>query len=115
MSAQTAATDVRTEIVEPAEDHMTLEELKAWILAQGDDVFAIPGTTKAERVRENLGAMDLRVSEEEEREIRALAGRVAGGRFLDRDVGPQSADTPLPDQELVSVDGQWVPELVGSL
>ncbi|TQF73467.1 aldo/keto reductase [Rhodococcus spelaei] len=34
----------------------------AWILAQGDDIVAIPGTRSAERVEENVGAADLNLS-----------------------------------------------------
>lgn len=29
----------------------------AWILAQGDDFFAIPGTTKIERLKERIWAL----------------------------------------------------------
>ncbi|MDE3072233.1 MAG: aldo/keto reductase, partial [Pseudomonadota bacterium] len=34
----------------------------AWVLAQGPDVLAIPGTGKRSRLDENLGALDLRLS-----------------------------------------------------
>ena len=34
----------------------------AWVLAQGDDVVAIPGTKKRSRLDENLGALDVRLS-----------------------------------------------------
>ena len=55
----------------------------AWLLAQGEDVVAIPGTRGLERVRENLGALDLRLAPEEVAAITALAppGAVAGERY----------------------------------
>ena len=34
----------------------------AWLLAQGDDVFPIPGTKRSERVDENLGALAVRLT-----------------------------------------------------
>jgi len=34
----------------------------AWVLAQGDDVVAIPGTKQRKRLDENLGALDVRLS-----------------------------------------------------
>jgi len=34
----------------------------AWVLAQGDDVIAIPGTKKRSRLDENLGALDVRLT-----------------------------------------------------
>ncbi len=34
----------------------------AWLLAQGSDVLAIPGTKRSERVRENIGALSVTLS-----------------------------------------------------
>ena len=42
----------------------------AWILKQGEDIFAIPGTTKIKYMEENLSAMQVQLSDEEEKEIR---------------------------------------------
>ena len=55
----------------------------AWLLAQGEDVVAIPGTRKPERLRENLGALDLRLEPAEVEAISALAppGTAAGERY----------------------------------
>lgn len=55
----------------------------AWLLAQGEDVVAIPGTRKLERLRENLGALDVRLSPSELEAISALAppGAAAGDRY----------------------------------
>ena len=52
----------------------------AWILAQGDDFFVIPGTKRAEVVAENAGAGDVTLTEEEVKEIRKLVVNVAGDR-----------------------------------
>jgi aryl-alcohol dehydrogenase-like predicted oxidoreductase len=65
----------------------------AWLLAQGDDIFAIPGTTKIHRLEENLGGMKIVVSAEEERAIRELSQAVVGGRFQ-ASTGYAFGDTP---------------------
>ncbi|KAK2031327.1 aldo/keto reductase [Colletotrichum zoysiae] len=44
----------------------------AWLLAQGDDVIPIPGTKRVGYLEENLGALGVRLGEEEERELRGL-------------------------------------------
>jgi aryl-alcohol dehydrogenase-like predicted oxidoreductase len=53
----------------------------AWIFAQGDDFFAIPGTTKVHRLEENMGSVAISVSPEEEKAVRKLAEAGAGERF----------------------------------
>jgi aryl-alcohol dehydrogenase-like predicted oxidoreductase len=53
----------------------------AWLLSRGDDVFPIPGTTRAERVEENLGAFDVRLSADDLAALDALAPTVAGERY----------------------------------
>ena len=55
----------------------------AWLLAQGEDVIAIPGTKEIRRLEENLGALDCRLSAAEiERIDRAIPpGAVAGSRY----------------------------------
>jgi len=42
----------------------------AWLLAQGGDIIPIPGTKKVKYLEENIGALNVNVSAEEEREIR---------------------------------------------
>ncbi len=42
----------------------------AWILAQGDDFFVIPGTTKIKNLEENVGAAQVKLTPEEVQEIR---------------------------------------------
>ena len=53
----------------------------AWVLSRGDDVIAIPGTKRVERVEENLGALELELTGEDLAELDALADAVAGGRY----------------------------------
>ncbi|MEO8681413.1 MAG: aldo/keto reductase [Vicinamibacterales bacterium] len=55
----------------------------AWVLRQGDDVTAIPGSKRRERLEENAAAVNVIISDEELREIEALfpPGAAAGTRY----------------------------------
>ena len=53
----------------------------AWVLSRGDDVVAIPGTKRVERVEENLGALDVELTGEDLAELDGLADSVAGTRY----------------------------------
>jgi aryl-alcohol dehydrogenase-like predicted oxidoreductase len=55
----------------------------AWLLAQGPDVVPIPGTKRRERLGENLGALDVKLSADEVRRISEAipAGAAAGLRY----------------------------------
>ncbi len=55
----------------------------AWLLAQGDDIQVIPGTKRAQRVDENLGALNVSLSADEVAALsRAIpAGAAAGLRY----------------------------------
>ncbi len=54
----------------------------AWVLAQGDDIFMIPGTRRIERLRDNLGAWDVRFTADELAEIRSrLPRETVGSRY----------------------------------
>jgi aryl-alcohol dehydrogenase-like predicted oxidoreductase len=57
----------------------------AWVLAQGDDIVPIPGTRHPERVEENLGALNVVLSESDLRRIDAAApkGATAGERYAE--------------------------------
>ena len=57
----------------------------AWLLAQGQDVVAIPGTKRFDRLQENLGALKVQLSGEDVRRIAETApvGAGAGGRYPD--------------------------------
>ncbi|HKR77715.1 MAG TPA: aldo/keto reductase [Rhodanobacter sp.] len=55
----------------------------AWVLAQGDDVLAIPGTKKRSRLDENLGALEVVLSKDDLAAIDAVfpPEAVAGARY----------------------------------
>ncbi len=55
----------------------------AWLLAQGDDIVPIPGTKRAERVDENLAALDVALSADEVARLSAALppGAAAGTRY----------------------------------
>jgi aryl-alcohol dehydrogenase-like predicted oxidoreductase len=55
----------------------------AWVLAQGDDIVPIPGTRHPQRLEENVGALDIVLSENDLRRIDAAApkGVTAGARY----------------------------------
>ena len=55
----------------------------AWLLAQGPDVVAIPGTRRIDRMDENIGALSVRLSPEEVAAISAAVppGAAAGTRY----------------------------------
>jgi len=54
----------------------------AWVIAQGEDIFMIPGTRRIERLKENLGAWKVQFTAEELAEIRGrLPQETAGSRY----------------------------------
>ena len=59
----------------------------AWVLSRGDEVVAIPGTKRVERLEENLGALELDLTDEELGELDGLASDVAGTRYAAEQMG----------------------------
>jgi len=54
----------------------------AWVLAQGEDIFTIPGTRRVDRLKENLGAWKVAFNAEELATIRSrLPRETAGSRY----------------------------------
>lgn len=54
----------------------------AWVLAQGEDIFVIPGTRRIERLKDNLGAWTVELTAEELLEIRSrLPKETVGARY----------------------------------
>jgi aryl-alcohol dehydrogenase-like predicted oxidoreductase len=54
----------------------------AWVLAQGEDIFVIPGTRRIERLKENLGTWTVELTGEELLEIRSrLPKETVGARY----------------------------------
>lgn len=58
----------------------------AWLLKQGPDIVPIPGTKKIKYLEENWGALDVVLSDEDEREIRKFVERaeIVGHRLPER-------------------------------
>lgn len=78
--------------------HISAAQLNlAWVLAQGNDIFAIPGTTKSHRLKENLESLDVKLSSEEERAVRDVAQDVKGGRVQDLTGYAFGGTPPLSD------------------
>lgn len=48
----------------------------AWLLAQKPWIVPIPGTTRRERLTENLGAVDIELTPDDLREIDAAASKI---------------------------------------
>lgn len=71
----------------------------AWLLAQGDDIIPIPGTKKIKYLEENLGALEVQLTADEEKEIRKLVegAEVHGARYSAASVAHLFADTPPLD------------------
>ncbi|MDQ6609116.1 MAG: aldo/keto reductase [Bacteroidota bacterium] len=61
----------------------------AWVLAQGDHLFPIPGTKHSKYLDENIGAVDVPISKEELAEIDAIIpkGAAAGMRYPEAMMG----------------------------
>jgi aryl-alcohol dehydrogenase-like predicted oxidoreductase len=77
--------DLVARVEEIAQEHnCTPAQLAlAWVMAQGDDIVPIPGTRRPERLEENLGALNIVLSENDLRRIDAAApkGATAGDRY----------------------------------
>jgi len=57
----------------------------AWVLAQGDDIVPIPGTKRRKYLQENVGALDVTLSNKDLARIDEVAPHeaVAGARYPD--------------------------------
>jgi aryl-alcohol dehydrogenase-like predicted oxidoreductase len=53
----------------------------AWVLAQGDDLVPIPGTKRRSYLEQNVGAVDVELSDEELERINAELPEVVGERY----------------------------------
>lgn len=65
----------------------------SWLLAQGDDIFPIPGTSNPKRLDENLASASMTITEEEEGVLRQLASGIIAERFQSK-TGFAYGDTP---------------------
>ncbi|EIN05498.1 Aldo/keto reductase [Punctularia strigosozonata HHB-11173 SS5] len=69
----------------------------AWLLAQGEDVIPIPGTTQLKYLKENLGAVDVKLTPEEVKEVKEIAHKAdatQGDRYPPFMMKALFADTP---------------------
>jgi aryl-alcohol dehydrogenase-like predicted oxidoreductase len=53
----------------------------AWVLARGDEILTIPGTTKPANLQSNLGAANVALTADQTARLDRLADRVKGGRY----------------------------------
>lgn len=68
----------------------------AWLMAQGADIFPLPGTTRINNLEENIGAVEIRLTAEEVTEIREVveAAAVHGERYPEGFTAETFRDTP---------------------
>jgi aryl-alcohol dehydrogenase-like predicted oxidoreductase len=61
----------------------------AWLLAQGDDIVPIPGTKRIRYLEENLGALDVVLTQEDLRQLDEVAprGAASGDRYPEAAMG----------------------------
>lgn len=61
----------------------------AWVVAQGEYIFPIPGTKRIQYLEENVGALQVSLSPQELQEIDAIAprGAAAGTRYPEASMG----------------------------
>jgi aryl-alcohol dehydrogenase-like predicted oxidoreductase len=57
----------------------------AWVLHQGEDIVPIPGTKRVRYLEENVGALDVALSEDDLARLAEIApaGAAAGDRYAD--------------------------------
>ena len=55
----------------------------AWVLAQGDDIVPIPGTKHVKYLDDNIGALEVKLSNEDLKRLDAILppGAAAGERY----------------------------------
>jgi len=68
----------------------------AWLLKQGEDVIPIPGTKKVKYLEENVGALKVDVTDQDDKEIREAikAAEISGDRYHDSMMGGLLRDSP---------------------
>jgi aryl-alcohol dehydrogenase-like predicted oxidoreductase len=67
----------------------------AWLMAQDELIIPIPGTTKEKNFDENMKSLEIQLTEEEEKEIRAKidAAEITGDRYPEYMLGNLYVDT----------------------
>ncbi|KAI8965286.1 Aldo/keto reductase [Daldinia sp. FL1419] len=89
----------------------------AWLLAQGDDIFPIPGTTKVASLKDNCAAAAISLTEDETARIRSLveAASCRGARYPPEHALALFADTPLPEDHARERKNQGQVSITGAL
>ena len=72
------------EAVAAAQGCSSAQVALAWVINRGEHVLTIPGTTKMENLKANLGAYDVALTASEQATLDALADRVKGERYDER-------------------------------
>ena len=85
LKANQALIDLLTQIGKP-KNTTPAQVALAWLLAQKTWIVPIPGTTKLNRLEENLGAVNVRLTPEDLRDIDVAASKikVEGARYPER-------------------------------
>ncbi|PKI47996.1 hypothetical protein CRG98_031589 [Punica granatum] len=68
----------------------------AWVHHQGDDVCPIPGTTKIDNLKQNIGALSVKLTSEEMAELESIAApdNVKGERYMSDVATWKNSETP---------------------
>ncbi len=53
----------------------------AWVISRGDDLVPIPGTKRVRYLEENVGALDVRLNDDQFARLEGLAEQTAGERY----------------------------------
>jgi aryl-alcohol dehydrogenase-like predicted oxidoreductase len=63
----------------------------AWVLAQGEDIVPIPGTKRRSYLEQNVGALDVKLTDDDLAQVAEAIGAPAGARY--DEAGMQSLNT----------------------
>lgn len=66
----------------------------AWVHHQGDDVVPIPGTTKMENFNQNIGALSVKLTPEDMKELESYASFAKGDRHMFMSTTWINSETP---------------------
>jgi aryl-alcohol dehydrogenase-like predicted oxidoreductase len=72
------------EALASAKSFKPAEVALAWVLSRGDHVITIPGTSKLDNLKVNLGAYDIALADDELERLDRLADQVKGDRYDER-------------------------------
>jgi len=53
----------------------------AWVISRGDDIVPIPGTKRVRYLEENVGALNVRLTPDQQARLEGLASQTAGERY----------------------------------